>query len=151
FDIPAGKTVALEGESGSGKSLTALSIMRLLPDALQVTNGDVLLRGQSLFSCTEQRMRQIRGKEIGMIFQEPQNSLNHVLIIGKTCAEVLRLHTHLRVAQLPARKCNWLERVGIETAAAGLKDYPFQLSGGQRQRIMIAMALAANPKLLIAD
>ncbi|HLR30244.1 MAG TPA: dipeptide ABC transporter ATP-binding protein [Paenalcaligenes sp.] len=151
FDIPAGKTVALVGESGSGKSLTALSIMRLLPDAVQVTNGDVLLRGQSLFSCTEQRMRQIRGKEIGMIFQEPQNSLNPVLTIGKQLAEVLRLHTHLRGAQLRARKCHWLERVGIENAAARLKDYPFQFSGGQRQRIMIAMALAANPKLLIAD
>ncbi|HLS16555.1 MAG TPA: dipeptide ABC transporter ATP-binding protein [Paenalcaligenes sp.] len=151
FDIPAGKTVALVGESGSGKSLTALSIMRLLPDAVRVAAGDVWLQGRSLFSCTEQQMRQVRGKEIGMIFQEPQSSLNPVLTIGKQLAEVLHLHTDLRGAERRARKCRWLERVGIENAAARLNDYPFQFSGGQRQRIMIAMALAAHPKLLIAD
>lgn len=151
FSVPTGKTVALVGESGSGKSLTALSIMRLLPDAVQVTGGDVCLQGRSLFACTERQMRQVRGKEISMIFQEPQSSLNPVLTIGKQLAEVLLVHTSLRGAQLRAHKCQWLERVGIDNAAARLNDYPFQFSGGQRQRIMIAMALAARPKLLIAD
>jgi len=151
FDIAAGQTVALVGESGSGKSLTALSIMRLLPDAVQVVGGDISLEGQSLFTRTEKQMRQVRGKEIGMIFQEPQSSLNPVLTIGVQLAEVLRLHTHLRGAALRERKCQWLERVGIDDAQSRLAHYPFQFSGGQRQRIMIAMALAANPKLLIAD
>lgn len=151
FAVRPGQTVALVGESGSGKSLTALSIMRLLPDAVQVTGGDVLLEGSSLFSRTEKQMRAVRGREIGMIFQEPQSSLNPVLTIGLQLAEVLQLHTPLRGAALRARKCEWLERVGIENAAQRLGDYPFQFSGGQRQRIMIAMALAAHPKLLIAD
>lgn len=151
FNIEPGATVALVGESGSGKSLTALSIMRLLPDAVRVTTGDVLLNGRSLFSLTEKEMRSVRGREIGMIFQEPQSSLNPVLTIGVQMAEVLRLHTRLRGRALRERKCQWLERVGIDHADKRLNDYPFQFSGGQRQRIMIAMALAANPKLLIAD
>lgn len=151
FSIHEGQTVALVGESGSGKSLTALSLMRLLPDAVEVTGGEVLLEGQSLFARTEKQMRAIRGREIGMIFQEPQSSLNPVLTIGVQLAEVLRLHTDLRGAALRMRKCQWLERVGIENAEQRLADYPFQFSGGQRQRIMIAMALAAHPKLLIAD
>jgi len=151
FSIPAGQTVALVGESGSGKSLTALSIMRLLPDSVRIARGEVRLNGQSLFAKTEKQMRAVRGREIGMIFQEPQNSLNPVLTIGVQLAEVLRLHTPLRGAALRARKCEWLERVGIAQAESRLGDYPFQFSGGQRQRIMIAMALAANPKLLIAD
>lgn len=151
FSIHAGQTVALVGESGSGKSLTALSIMRLLPDAVRIAGGDVLLAGQSLFARTEKQMRAVRGRDMGMIFQEPQSSLNPVLTIGTQLAEVLRLHTELRGAALRERKCQWLERVGIEDGEQRLGDYPFQFSGGQRQRIMIAMALAAHPKLLIAD
>lgn len=149
--ISAGETFALVGESGSGKSMTALALLRLLPDVAGMRAEHILLGAQDLTRLPESEMRRVRGGQVGIIFQEPSTCLNPVLTIGKQLEEILYLHTDYRGAALRARAVQWLERVGIPEPERRLDDYPFQFSGGQKQRIMIAMALAAEPRLLIAD
>ncbi|MGO3741823.1 ABC transporter ATP-binding protein [Kerstersia sp.] len=151
FSIARGETFALVGESGSGKSMTALALMRLLPAAAQLSSGTVRLAGEEISGVSEQAMRRVRGGRIGMIFQEPSTSLNPVMRVGDQIMETLQAHTSLRGAALRERAVRWLDRVGIADAAVRIEDYPFQFSGGQKQRIMIAIALAAEPALLIAD
>ena len=149
--VKRGETFALVGESGSGKSMTAFALMRLLPDALKVTAGQIVLDGQDLNQLSEAQMRSVRGGRIGMIFQEPATSLNPVMRIGDQIIEPIEHHTSLRGKKARARALQWLDRVGIPDAAKRIDDYPFQFSGGQKQRIMIAIALAAEPTLLVAD
>lgn len=146
-----GQTFALVGESGCGKSMTALALLRLLPEAARITAGRITLGELELNSLAEAAMREVRGRRIGIIFQEPATSLDPVMTVRKQLYETLRMHTSWRGAQLAERAAWWLERVGIQEAAKRLDDYPFQFSGGQKQRIMIAIALAAEPQLLIAD
>ncbi|ONN69852.1 ABC transporter ATP-binding protein [Pseudomonas oryzihabitans] len=149
--IARGETFALVGESGSGKSVTALSLLRLLPPALGIARGAALLAGTDLHRLPEGRLRELRGGRVGTIFQEPATSLNPVMRIGEQIEETLRAHTALRGAAARARVVEWLRRVGIPEPERRIDDYPFQFSGGQKQRIMIALALAAEPDLLIAD
>ncbi len=151
LDIGRGETFALLGESGCGKSMTALSIMRLLPEAGRIVGGSIRLDGIDLLTLPETEMRTIRGKRIGMIFQEPMLSLNPVMTIGNQVAEVLQQHTALRGGTAAGRVKELLEAVGIPEATRRIKEYPFQFSGGMKQRVMIAMALACDPDLLIAD
>ncbi|WP_373017283.1 ABC transporter ATP-binding protein [Thiomicrorhabdus sp.] len=151
FDIQAGEIFALVGESGSGKSLTSLAIMRLLPEALDVTGGQILLNRQDLFGLPEFQMQKVRGRQVAMIFQEPMTSLNPVMKVGDQVAEVLRVHLHLSGKQARSRVVELFEEVGIPDAENRFDWYPHQLSGGQKQRVMIAMALACEPDLLIAD
>ncbi len=151
FDILRGETFALLGESGCGKSMTALSIMRLLPDAGSVVGGSVELDGNDLLQLPESGMRDIRGKRVAMIFQEPALSLNPVMTAGEQIAEALRRHTSLTGPALEARVLELLEAVRIPDAARRKDEFPFQLSGGMKQRVMIAMALACDPDLLVAD
>ena len=149
--IHRGETFALVGESGSGKSMTAMALMRLLPEALRVVGGRIELQGTELTHLSEAAMRSVRGARAGMIFQEPGTSLNPVMRIGEQILEPIERHTALRGAQARARAVQWLGRVGIPEPEVRIDDYPFQFSGGQKQRIMIAIALAAEPELLIAD
>lgn len=149
--ISRGETFALVGESGCGKSMTALALLRLLPEAGRIAAGNIYLGDVELNTLSEQRMRAIRGGQIGIIFQEPSTSLNPVMTIGQQMVETLRAHTTYRGKALAERAGWWLDRVGIPDAVNRLNDYPFQFSGGQKQRIMIAIALAAEPRLLIAD
>ena len=151
FGLAAGETFALLGESGCGKSMTALSLMRLLPDAGRIAGGRVLLEGRDLLAMSEAEMRNVRGREMAMIFQEPATSLNPVLTVGEQIGEALSRHTALRREEVRHRATELLEAVGIPAAAQRLGEYPFQFSGGMKQRVMIAMALAGNPRLLIAD
>jgi oligopeptide/dipeptide ABC transporter ATP-binding protein len=151
FVIEKGETMALVGESGCGKSMTALSLLRLLPEPGKVVGGEIILNGHDMLMLPELEMRRIRGNEISMIFQEPMTSLNPVLRIGEQIAEVLRLHEGLNDQEALDKAAELLTLVGISDPKRRLRDYPHQLSGGQRQRIMIAMALACDPKLLIAD
>jgi len=151
LEIDRGETYALLGESGCGKSMTALSIMRLLPDAGQVVGGTVKLAGVDLLTKPEIAMRDIRGRRVAMIFQEPMLSLNPVMQIGAQIAETLQRHTELAGAALDARVLELLNAVGIPDPARRRIEYPFQLSGGMKQRVMIAIALACGPELLIAD
>lgn len=149
--IQHGETFALVGESGCGKSMTALALLRLLPEAGRLGGGRLWLEGTELASLPEGQMRRVRGGRIGMIFQEPSTSLNPVMTIGEQLFETLREHTEYRGKQLRDRAAWWLGRVGIPEPNERLNDYPFQFSGGQKQRIMIAIALAAEPTLLVAD
>ena len=151
FDIAAGECYALLGESGCGKSMTALGVMRLLPAGARVTGGTVAFEGGDLLALPESGMRDIRGGGIGMIFQEPATSLNPVLTVGRQIIEALELHSTLRGAAARARAEELLDQVGIPDPRRRLDEYPFQLSGGLRQRVMIASALAGAPRLLIAD
>jgi peptide/nickel transport system ATP-binding protein len=146
-----GQTFALVGESGSGKSMTALALLRLLPDAARLEHGRVELDGRDLLQLSESDMRSVRGGRVGMVFQEPSNSLNPVMSIGQQIVETIRVHTSLRGKQAADKAIQWLERVGIPNAPSRFNDYPFQFSGGQKQRIMIAIALAAEPAVLLAD
>jgi peptide/nickel transport system ATP-binding protein len=146
-----GETFALVGESGCGKSMTALALMRLLPENGRVADGSVRLDGQELLDLPESAMRRVRGGRIGMIFQEPGTSLNPVLTVGVQMAEAIRTHTALRGPAVRERALQWLRRVGIPQPERRLDDYPFRMSGGQKQRVMIAMALAAEPRFLVAD
>ncbi|WP_105386442.1 ABC transporter ATP-binding protein [Neorhizobium alkalisoli] len=151
FTLESGETIAIVGESGSGKSVTSLSIMRLLAGGRARSSGRIEFLGRDILSLGEAEMRKIRGNEIGMIFQEPMTSLNPVLTIGRQIAETLILHQHLSRAQARARAIEMLRLVDIPAAEQRIDEYPHQLSGGMRQRVMIAMALACEPKLLIAD
>jgi peptide/nickel transport system ATP-binding protein len=149
--VQRGETFALVGESGSGKSMTAFALMRLLPDALHVAAGSIDFEGCDINQLPEKAMQSIRGRRIGMIFQEPSTSLNPVMRISDQLLEVIVAHTPLRGQAALERAINWLDRVGLPDPAQRVDDYPFQFSGGQKQRIMIAIALAAEPALLIAD
>lgn len=151
FEIRRGEILALVGESGSGKSLTSLAIMRLLPDVLNICAGRVELDGRNLFALSEQEMNSVRGRRIAMIFQEPQSSLNPVQTVEQQIGEVLALHQNIRGQALTEKVVALLEEVGIPEARQRLSWYPHQLSGGQKQRVMIAIALACEPQLLIAD
>ena len=152
FTLAPGETLAIVGESGCGKSVTALSLMRLVPDPPgRIVAGSVKLAGVDLLTLTEEAMRDVRGKDIAMIFQEPMTSLNPVLTIGSQIAEVLLLHEPLSRAQAWQKAIEMLRLVRIPEPEQRAKAYPHQLSGGMRQRAMIAMALACNPKVLIAD
>ena len=151
FDVAAGEIFALVGESGSGKSVTSLAIMRLLPDALIISGGAVSLNEQAIFSLTEKEMSTVRGEKIAMIFQEPMSSLNPVQKIGTQIAESLKLHTTLSGTSLTSKIISLLEEVGIPEPEQRMHWYPYQLSGGQQQRVMIAIALACEPDVLLAD
>ncbi len=151
LSIRRGETFALVGESGCGKSMTALALMRLLPDNGDVTHGRVALEGQDVLALPESGMRAIRGGRIGMIFQEPATSLNPVMRVGDQIVEAIQTHTKLRGAAARAKAIEWLGKVGIPEPARRVNEYPFRLSGGQKQRVMIAMTLASEPDFLIAD
>jgi peptide/nickel transport system ATP-binding protein len=152
FDIPENSTVALVGESGSGKSVTAMSIVRLLPEnAIVAPSSKILYHGKDLLTTPIEDMRHLRGKDISVVFQEPMSSLNPVFTVGDQIAEVLRIHMNLSAKQAMDRTLDLMTEVGIPNPKERLKSYPFQLSGGQQQRVMIAMAIACEPKLLIAD
>ena len=151
LDLRPGETFAIVGESGSGKSVTALSIARLLPDNAWIAGGSVLDGATDLVDLPEHLMRSVRGKRIAMIFQEPATSLNPVMSVGRQICEAIETHTTLSGAAVTAKAIDWLRRVGIPEPERRFASYPFQLSGGQKQRVMIAMALALEPELLIAD
>src|SRR6202162_706069 len=152
YTVEAGETVAIVGESGSGKSVGAMSVLRLIPDPPgRITGGEVLFAGRDLLKLPEEAMRRIRGGEIGMVFQEPMTSLNPVLTIGRQITETLEQHRGMNPAASHRRAVELLGLVGIADAQRRLRQYPHQLSGGMRQRVMIAMALACDPKLIIAD
>ena len=152
FALGAHETLAIVGESGCGKSITALSLMRLVPDPPgRIAGGSIKLAGRDLLALDEEAMREVRGKDIAMIFQEPMTSLNPVLTIGSQIAEVLLLHEQVDRAQAREKAIDMLRLARIPEPAQRAKEYPHQLSGGMRQRAMIAMALACNPKVLIAD
>jgi microcin C transport system ATP-binding protein len=152
FEIAQGETLALVGESGSGKSVTALSVLRLLPpSAILPEGGRILFRGNDLLAASDRDLRRVRGNDISMIFQEPMTSLNPLQTVGRQVGEVLQIHRGMGEKAARGRAVELLEQVGIRDAAARLGSYPHQLSGGQRQRVMIAVALANEPDLLIAD
>jgi oligopeptide/dipeptide ABC transporter ATP-binding protein len=152
WDVQEAETVALVGESGCGKSVTALSIMRLVaPPAGRIVGGQVLFKGRDLLALGEEAMRHVRGREIGMVFQEPMTSLNPVLTIGRQLTEGLEIHLGMSPAEARQRAEELLGLVGISDPARRLRQYPHQFSGGMRQRMMIAMALACNPSLVLAD
>ncbi len=151
FHVNAGETVAIVGESGCGKSVTAMSILRLIPEPPGKIAGAIRFDGRDLLTLSDKEMRAIRGNEISMIFQEPMTSLNPVLTVGRQIGETLRLHQGMSSSQAEARAVEMLKLVGIPEPERRVREYPHQLSGGMRQRVMIAIALACNPKLLIAD
>lgn len=152
FDVHAGETLAIVGESGSGKSVTSLSIMGLLPkDIGRVSAGSIKLHGREITTLSEAEMREIRGKEIGMIFQEPMTSLNPVHTVGMQIAEMVIRHENPSKPKARARAIEMLDLVGIPEPSSRVDNYPHEMSGGMRQRAMIAMALACEPRILIAD
>ncbi|WP_315785125.1 MULTISPECIES: ABC transporter ATP-binding protein [unclassified Bradyrhizobium] len=151
FHVNPGETLAIVGESGCGKSVTSMSMMRLIPEPPGKIAGSIKLEGRDILTLSDREMRSLRGNDISMIFQEPMTSLNPVLTVGRQIGETLRLHQGLDQAQAEARAVEMLTLVGIPEPARRVREYPHQLSGGMRQRVMIAMALACNPKLLIAD
>jgi peptide/nickel transport system ATP-binding protein len=151
FAIDKGEALAIVGESGCGKSVTSMSVLRLLPTPPGKVAGDIRFRGEDLLQKSERQMRRLRGGEISMIFQEPMSSLNPVYTIGKQISEAVRLHKHMGKREARQRAIEMLTLVGIPSPEKRVDDYPHQLSGGMRQRVMIAMALACDPALLIAD
>ena len=151
FAVEPGKLMGLVGESGSGKTASVLSVMRLLPERARVMGGAVLFEGRDLLKLSEPEMRAVRGGKIAMIFQEPMTSLNPVFTIGSQIGEAVRLHQHTSRRETLERTIEALRLVGIADPERRVNDYPHQLSGGMRQRVMIAMALACEPKLLVAD
>jgi oligopeptide/dipeptide ABC transporter ATP-binding protein len=151
FDVAPGDTLGIVGESGCGKSVTSLALLGILPRAGKVTSGTAMFGDRDLFRLSDRELRRIRGRDIAMIFQDPMTSLNPVLTIGRQIREALDTHFDLSKAEANKRVGDLLDQVGIPSAELRLKDYPHQFSGGMRQRAMIAMALACEPKLLIAD
>jgi oligopeptide/dipeptide ABC transporter ATP-binding protein len=152
WDVSEGETVALVGESGCGKSVSALSIMRLIPQpGGRIVGGSVLFKGRDLLKLSDEEMRRVRGREIAMIFQEPMTSLNPVLTVGRQLTEALEIHLGMATPEARRRAGELLGMVGISDAERRLRQYPHQFSGGMRQRIMIAMALSCNPPLILAD
>ncbi len=152
FSLKEGETLGVVGESGCGKSVTMLSVLRLIPmPPGKIVNGEILFQGQDLMKMSKEEVRHIRGAKISMIFQDPMTSLNPVLTIGRQMMEPLLLHLGMNKGQAEKRVAELLTMVGISDAEAHLSDYPHQFSGGMRQRVMIAMSLACNPELLIAD
>ncbi|MCY3568076.1 MAG: ABC transporter ATP-binding protein [Chloroflexi bacterium] len=152
YDLMPGETLGLVGESGSGKSVSALSLLRLIPNPPgKIVNGEVWFDGEELLAVDDSRMREIRGNDIAMVFQEPMTSLNPVLTIGRQLTEAIELHMGLNRTQANERAIELLNMVGIPAAEQRLFDFPHQFSGGMRQRVMIAMALSCDPKLLLAD
>jgi oligopeptide/dipeptide ABC transporter ATP-binding protein len=152
YTVEPGETVAIVGESGSGKSVSALSVLRLIPDPPgRITGGEIRFGGRDILQLSDAEMREVRGGEIGMVFQEPMTSLNPVLTIGRQITETLEQHRGMNPAASHRRAVELLGLVGIADAQRRLRQYPHQLSGGMRQRVMIAMALACDPKLIIAD
>ncbi|MGZ0052853.1 ABC transporter ATP-binding protein [Brevibacillus gelatini] len=150
--VNKGEVVGIVGESGCGKSVTSLSVMKLVPNPPgKIVGGTIKFKGEDLVTADEKRMRDIRGNEIAMIFQEPMTSLNPVFTIGNQIGEAIRLHMKVSKKEARARAIDMLKKVGIPRAEAIVDEYPHQLSGGMRQRVMIAMAMACNPELLIAD
>ncbi len=152
FSISEGETLAIVGESGCGKSVTSLSLLRLIPSPPgKIVSGSILFHGKDLLELSDDEMRDIRGDKISMIFQEPMTSLNPVLTIGRQISEVLELHRHCTKDEARTRILELLKLVNISEPERRIDEYPHQLSGGMRQRIMIAMALACDPEILIAD
>ncbi len=151
FDIAPGETLGIVGESGCGKSVTSLALMGILPRAGQITGGTAMFGDRDLFRLSDRELRRIRGRDIAMIFQDPMTSLNPVLTIGRQIREALEAHFDLGKGEANRRVADLLDQVGIPSSEIRLKDYPHQFSGGMRQRAMIAMALACEPKVLIAD
>jgi len=151
FDIAPGETLGIVGESGCGKSVTSLALMGILPRAGKITGGTAMFGDRDLFRLSDRELRRIRGRDIAMIFQDPMTSLNPVLTIGRQIREALEAHFDLSKAEANKRVADLLDQVGIPSSEIRLKDYPHQFSGGMRQRAMIAMALACEPKVLIAD
>ncbi|HJV66187.1 MAG TPA: ABC transporter ATP-binding protein [Geomonas sp.] len=149
--LEPGETLALVGESGCGKSITAASIMGLVPPPGRIVAGSILFKGKDLLKLSEGEMREVRGNRIGMIFQDPMTSLNPVFTVGYQIAEGLRIHRGVSRQEAESQAVQMLSEVGIPAAAERIRDYPHQLSGGMRQRVMIAMALACRPELVIAD
>jgi oligopeptide/dipeptide ABC transporter ATP-binding protein len=151
FHIDEGELLGLVGESGCGKSITALSVMRLIATPGKIVGGEVLFKGENLLQFSDERMRELRGNDIAMIFQDPMTSLNPVYTVGEQIAEALRLHRKLNKKEAWDEAIEAMKEVSIPDPSRRVNDYPHQLSGGMRQRVMIAMALACNPELLIAD
>jgi peptide/nickel transport system ATP-binding protein/oligopeptide transport system ATP-binding protein len=151
FSVAAGEAIGVVGESGSGKSLSMLAVMRLLSATARTTGGRVLFDGQDLLAVDEARMRAIRGRDIAMVFQDPQSSLNPALTIGRQITDVVRAHRQVSASKARHIAAEALERVGIGDSAKRLGAYPHEFSGGMRQRALIAMAIACQPRLLIAD
>jgi oligopeptide/dipeptide ABC transporter ATP-binding protein len=152
FSVKNGKTLGIVGESGCGKSVTSLSILRLIQSPGRIVDGEILFNGQDLLKLSEDEMRKVRGNDISMIFQEPMTSLNPVFTIGDQIEETIKIHQkNLTAAQVKERAIEMLRLVNIPAPEKRYDEYPHQLSGGMRQRVMIAMAISCNPKLLIAD
>lgn len=151
FSLPKGKTVGIVGESGSGKSVTALSLLRLIREPGKIKSGKILFKGKDLLEASENDIRKIRGKEISMIFQEPMTSLNPTYTVGQQISESFQIHEGIRKKEAYKRSVDMLKLVGIPSPEKRIHQYPHELSGGMRQRVMIAMSLACNPQLLIAD
>ncbi len=152
FEIFRGRTLAIVGESGCGKSVTALSVMRLIPEPPgRIVQGEIIFEGTDILKLSQREMRKIRGNKISMIFQEPMTSLNPVFRVGEQISEVLELHRNMDKNQAKDKAIELLKQVGIPSAKSRINDYPHQMSGGMRQRVMIAMALACDPRLIIAD
>ncbi|WP_438316263.1 ABC transporter ATP-binding protein [Sporosarcina sp. FA9] len=151
FSLPKGKTLGIVGESGSGKSITALSILQLLADNGKIVDGEIRFKGENLIGFSDKKMRDIRGNAISMIFQEPMTSLNPVFTVGQQIGESLVKHQGMSKREALLKSVDLLKLVGIPSPDRRVKNYPYELSGGMRQRVMIAMALACDPEILIAD
>ena len=151
YNLDAGKVLGIVGESGSGKSVSAYSVMRILTDTGRVTQGEVLFKGENILNYSEQEMQKFRGSRISIIFQDPMTCLNPTFSIGSQLREAIRIHSDRTREQIQARALEMLQLVGVNEPEKRLKQYPYELSGGMRQRVMIAMALACEPDILIAD